>query len=154
MNFIGGFAGSLRDRRTGLHPDPSGADSLHVSVFTPHIEFHAASSIAITGTIPISEGLQVASDKENFQQDNRNGCEKYNDSDDDEWFLEFDENGNDLYMKQCKAFIEPIAESKDKKKGTKTDEKVAKSKEKRDPDVEMMVRHKKNRRKKLIDTKN
>ena len=29
-----------------------------------------------------------------------------------------------IYIKQCKVFIEPIAESKDKKEGTKTDKKV------------------------------
>ena len=47
-----------------------------------------------------------------------------------------------MYMKQCKVFIEPIAESKDKKKGTKTDKKVVhlEREEERDPEVEMMVR--------------
>ena len=43
----------------------------------------------------------------------------YNDNDGDKWFLSFDEKGNDVYMKHCKVLIEPIAESKDKKKGTK-----------------------------------
>ena len=43
----------------------------------------------------------------------------YNDNDDDKWFLRFDEKGNDVYMKNCKVLIEPTAESKDKKKGTK-----------------------------------
>ena len=62
-NFIGGFAGSLRDRRTGLDPDPRGDDSLHVSGCTPQLEFDAASSIAINGRIPISEGLQAPSGK-------------------------------------------------------------------------------------------
>ena len=123
-NFIGGFAGSLRDRQTGLDPDPSGADSLHVSGCTPQLEFDAATNIAIDGRIPLSEGLQAASGKGKFQPDNRNGCEKYNDRDEDEWFLGFDEKGNDEYMKQCKVLIESIAESKDKKKGTKTDKEV------------------------------
>ena len=43
----------------------------------------------------------------------------YNDNDDDKWFLRFDEKGNDVYMKNCKVLIEPTAESKDKKNGTK-----------------------------------
>ena len=86
-NFIGGFAGSLSDRQTGLNPDPNGADNLHVGDCTPQLEFDAASSIATTGRIPISEDLHAASSKGNFQPDNRNDSEKYNDSDDDEWFL-------------------------------------------------------------------
>ena len=43
--------------------------------------------------IPISEGLQAASGKGKFQSDNRNGFEKYNDGDEDEWFLGVDEKG-------------------------------------------------------------
>ena len=45
-------------------------------------------------------------------------------------------------MKQCKVFIGHIAESKDKKKGTKTDKKVVhvEREEERDPEVEMMVK--------------
>ena len=31
LNFIGSFAGSLRDRQTGLDQDPSGADSVPLS---------------------------------------------------------------------------------------------------------------------------
>ena len=85
-DFIGGFAGSLRDRRTGLDPDPSGADNIHVSGCTPQLEFEAAASITTNGRIPISEGLQAASGKGKFQPDNRKGCEKYNDCDDNEWF--------------------------------------------------------------------
>ena len=141
-NFIGSFAGSLRDRQSGLDPDPSGADSLHVSGCTPQLEFDAASSIVTTGRIPISEGLQATFGKGKFQPDNRNGCEKYNDSDDDEWFFGFDEKRNDVYMKQCKVFIEPIAESTDNNKGTKTDKKVVhmEREEERNPEVEMMVR--------------
>ena len=73
-NFIGGFAGSPRDRWTGLDPDLRGADSLHVSGCTPQLEFDAAASIAINGRIPISEGLPAASGKGKFQPDNRNGC--------------------------------------------------------------------------------
>ena len=119
-----------------------GADSLHVSGCTPQLEFDAATSIAIDGKIPISEGLQAASGKGKFQPDNRNGCEKHNDRDEDEWFLGFDEKGNDEYMKNCKVLIESIAESKDKKKGTKTDKEVvhAEREVERDPAVEMMVR--------------
>ena len=60
-NFIGGFAGSLRDRRTRLDPDPSGANSLHVSGCTPHVEFDVATSIATNRRIPISEGVQASS---------------------------------------------------------------------------------------------
>ena len=68
--------------------------------------------------------------------------EKYNDYDDNKWFLGFDEKGKDVYMKQCKVFIEPIAESKYKKKDTKTDKKVVhgEREEERDPEVEMMVK--------------
>ena len=45
-------------------------------------------------------------------------------------------------MKHCKVSIEPIAQSKDKKKGMKTDSKAVhvERKEGRDPEVEMMVR--------------
>ena len=60
-NFIGGFAGSLRDRRTRLDPDTSGANSLHVSGCTPHVEFDVATSIATNRRIPISEGVQASS---------------------------------------------------------------------------------------------
>ena len=83
-NFIGGFADSLKDWRTGLDPHPSGADSPHISSCTPQLEFDAATSITTNERIPISEGLQASSGKRKFQSDNRNGCEKYNDSDDDE----------------------------------------------------------------------
>ena len=108
-------AASLRDQQTGLDPDPIEADSTHFSGCTPQLEFDAATSITTNGTILISEGLQAASGKGKFQPDNRNGCEKYNDSDDDEWFLGFDEKGKGVYMKHCKVLIEPIAESKHKK---------------------------------------
>ena len=43
-NFIGGFADSLRDWRTDLDLDPSGADRAHVSGCTPQLEFGAAIS--------------------------------------------------------------------------------------------------------------
>ena len=45
-------------------------------------------------------------------------------------------------MKHCKVLIEPIAESKHKKKGKKTDNKVmlVEREEERDPEVKMMVR--------------
>ena len=45
-------------------------------------------------------------------------------------------------MKYCKVLIEPIAESKDKKKGMRTDNKVVhvEREEVRDTEVEMMVR--------------
>ena len=72
LNFIGGFAASLRDQWTRLDPDPSGADSLHVSACTPQLEFDTASSIATTARIPISEGVKAASGKEKFQPGNRN----------------------------------------------------------------------------------
>ena len=93
---------------------------MHVSGCTLQLEFDAATRITTNGRISISEGLQAASGKGEFQPDNRNGCEKYNDSDDDEWFLRFDDKGKDVYMKHCKVLIEPIAESKHKKKGMKT----------------------------------
>ena len=111
-NFISGFAGSLTDRWTGLDPDPNGADSTHVSGCTLQLEFDATTSITTNGRIPISEGLQATSGKGTFQSDNRNGCEKHNDSDDDEWFLGFDEKGKDVYLKHCTVLIEPIADSK------------------------------------------
>ena len=59
------------------------------------------------------------------------------------WFLGHDKKkGNDAYMKHCKILIEPIVESKDKNKGTKTDKKVVhvEREEEKDPEVEMMVR--------------
>ena len=45
-------------------------------------------------------------------------------------------------MKHCKVSIEPIAQSKDKKKGMKTDSKVVhvEREEGGDPEVEMMVK--------------
>ena len=45
-------------------------------------------------------------------------------------------------MKHCKVLTEPIAESKYKKKGKKTDNKVVhvEREEESDPEVEMMVR--------------
>ena len=64
--------------------------------------------IATNGRIPISEGLQAASGKGKFEPDNRNGCEKYNDSDDSEWFLGFDDKGNDLYMKHWKVYADHL----------------------------------------------
>ena len=76
-NFIGGFGGSLRDQLTGLDPDPSGVDSIHVSGCITQLGFDAATSINTNGRIPISEGLQAASGKGKFQHDNRNGCQKY-----------------------------------------------------------------------------
>lgn len=62
------------------------ADSLHISGCTPQPEFEAAASIATNGIYSLSEGLQAVSGKKKFQPDNRNVCEKYNDSGDDEWF--------------------------------------------------------------------
>ena len=67
-----------------MDPGPSGADSASVNGCTPQLEFDAAASITPNGRIPISEGIQAASGKGKFQPDNRNGCEKYNDGDDDE----------------------------------------------------------------------
>ena len=141
-NFIGRFARSLRYQQTGLDPDPNGADSLNVSGCTPQLEFDTATSTATNGRIPMSEGLQAASNKGKFQPDNKNCCEKYNYSDHDESFLEFDEKGNDVYMKHSKVLVEPIAESKNKKKVTKTDKKVVhvEREEERDPEIEMVVR--------------
>ena len=67
-----------------MNPDPSRAESAHVSGCTPQLEFDAATSITTNGRFLISEGLQAASGKRKFLLDNRHGCEKYNDSDDDE----------------------------------------------------------------------
>ena len=121
---------------------PKWADSLCASGCTLQLEFDAATSIATNGRFPISEGLQAVSGKRKVQPDKRHGCEKYNDSDNDEWFLGSDEKGNDAYMKHCKFFIESIAESKDKKKEMKTDNKVVhvEREEGGDPEVEMMRR--------------
>ena len=47
----------------------------------------------------------------NNNNNNRVGCGKYNDGDDDWWFLGFDEKESDVYMKHCTVLIEPIAES-------------------------------------------
>ena len=49
-------------------------------------EFAAATSIVTYGRIPM------------FQPDNRNGCEKYDDSDDDECFLGVDKEWNAVYI--------------------------------------------------------
>ena len=62
--------------------------------------------------------------KESFHLITKNDCEKYHHSDDDEWCLGFDKRGTDIYMKYCKVLVEPIVESKDKKKRTKTNKKV------------------------------
>ena len=107
-----------------LDPDSSWTDSAYPSGCTPQLEFDIAASITTNGRIPISEGLLAASGKGKCQSDKRNGCEKYSDSNDDERFLGFDEKGKDVYMKYCTVLIEPIAESKHKKKGTETDKKV------------------------------
>ena len=47
-----------------------------------------------------------------------------------------------MYLKHCTVLIEPIADSKHKKKGTKTNNKVVhvEREEERDPEAEMMVR--------------
>ena len=42
--FIGSFAASLRYWRTGLDPDPNGADRLHVSGCIPQLEIDAVTS--------------------------------------------------------------------------------------------------------------
>ena len=47
-----------------------------------------------------------------------------NNRDDDESFLGFDKKGNDVCMKYCQVLIDPIADCKVKKKGTKTDKEV------------------------------
>ena len=65
-DFIGGFAGSLRVWKTGLDPEPSGANSLHFRGCTPQLEFDAATSIVTNGRIPISENLQSSSGKGRF----------------------------------------------------------------------------------------
>ena len=88
-NFFGDFAGSLSNQKTGLEPDKSWTDSLYVSGCTLWLRFDAANSIAINERIPLSEGLQAASRKAKFQSDKRNGSEKYNDTDEIEWFLGF-----------------------------------------------------------------
>ena len=67
-----------------MDPNPSGADSLHVIGCIPQLKLDDANSIDTNGRIPISGGLQAASGKGKFQPDNGNGCEKYNDSDDNE----------------------------------------------------------------------
>ena len=104
-----------------MDPNPSGADSLHVIGCTPQLKLDDANSIDTNGRIPISDGLQAASGKGKFLPDNGNACEKYNDSDDNEWFLGFDEKGNDVYMKHCKVLGKPgwgEGEKTNKKKTT------------------------------------
>ena len=56
-NFIDGFAGSLRDQQTGPVPDPSGADSIHVSGCTPQLEFDTVTSITTNGRILTSRSI-------------------------------------------------------------------------------------------------
>ena len=90
-NFIGCFAVSLEGSIYWLHPDPSGLTAYVPLGCTLQLEFDAATSIATNGRFPISEGLQAVSGKRKFQPDKRHGCEKYNDSDNDEWFLGSDE---------------------------------------------------------------
>ena len=96
---FGGFAGSLQDQQP---------DSLHVSGCTSQPDFYSATSIATNGKNLISEGVKATFGKGKFQPDNRNVCKKYNDSDEDEWLLGFEEKGSDVYMKHCKVLIEPI----------------------------------------------
>ena len=109
----------------------------HGNGCTRQLEFDAATSIVTNGRIPISEGVKAASGKGKFQSDNRYGCEKNNDGDDDESFLGFDGKENDVYMKHCKGSIEPIED-----RYTKTYNKVVhvERDEERDPEVEIMVR--------------
>ena len=52
---------SLRDRRTGLDPDPSGADSSIVGGRTSHLEFDSATNRGI----PSPEAIQANSAKGN-----------------------------------------------------------------------------------------
>ena len=47
--FIGSFAASLRYWRTGLDPDPNGADRLHVSGCIPQLEIDAVTSFVNKG---------------------------------------------------------------------------------------------------------
>ena len=54
---------TLRDRRTGLDPDPSGADSSTVSVRTSQLEFDSATNRGI----PSSEAIQANPGKGNKQ---------------------------------------------------------------------------------------
>ena len=69
VNFIGDYHGSLRDQQTGLEPDSSGTDNVHVSGCTPQLEFDTtATCITTNGRIAISEGLQAASGKGKSQQ--------------------------------------------------------------------------------------
>ena len=91
---IDGFGGSLMDGELGwIWTQVRLTACMHISGCTPWEEFNATTSIATNGRIPISESLQAASVNEKFQQHNRNACEKYNDSDDDEWFLGVDKKG-------------------------------------------------------------
>ena len=124
LNFIGGFAGSMKDQETGLDPIPSGADSQHVSGCTPQLEFEVATSMALTEESLYLKVYRLALVIKRFRSDNRNGCEKYNEGSDNLWFIGLNQKGNDVYIKHCEVLREPIAESKCKKKGTKTDKKV------------------------------
>ena len=124
---FGGFAGSLQDQQP---------DSLHVSGCTSQPDFYSATSIATNGKNLISEGVKATFGKGKFQPDNRNVCKKYNDSDEDEWLLGFEEKGSDVYMKHCKVLTESIED-----RHTKTDNKVeqVEREEESDHEVEMMV---------------
>ena len=54
-------ANSLRDRRTGLDQNPSGADSSTVSGCTSHLEFDSGTN----REIPLPEAIQANSGKGN-----------------------------------------------------------------------------------------
>ena len=50
-----------------MDPDLNGTGSLHVSGFTPQLEFDGATSITTNERIPILKGLQAVSGKRMFQ---------------------------------------------------------------------------------------
>ena len=71
LNFIGGFARSLRDQQTGLDPDPSGAESLCVNGCISQLEFNAANSIVTNGRIPKKKKEKERKGKRKFPPDNK-----------------------------------------------------------------------------------
>ena len=55
------YVSSFRDQRTGLYPDPTGADSSTFSGHTSQLEFNSATNIGI----PSPEATQATSGKGN-----------------------------------------------------------------------------------------
>ena len=69
-----------------------------------------------------------------------------NNRDDDALFFGFDKKGNDVCMKYCKVLIDAIAESKAKKKGSKTDKEVVDLEREEERDLNIRIEQHRNRK--------